>query len=178
MDRTLLRRTALTLAAAALAACGRGEAAPADQTDPATPPAATIAAAAELAPMPPASDTNRVVVYKTPTCGCCAKWVDHMKGAGFDVEVHDLADVQPVKSQHGLPGDLASCHTALIGGYVVEGHVPAADIRRLLREHPQVAGIAAPGMPMGSPGMEASHADPYDVIAFTKDGQQSIFATH
>jgi hypothetical protein len=100
-----------------------------------------------------------------------------MKEAGFAVEVHDLPDVQPIKRQHGLPGDLASCHTAIAGGYVIEGHVPADVVQRLLRERPQIAGVAVPGMPMGSPGMEGPYADKYDVVAFTKDGQRSVFTS-
>jgi hypothetical protein len=120
---------------------------------------------------------TRMVVYKTPTCGCCRAWADSMRAAGFALEVHDMPNVQPVKQEHGLPGHLASCHTAIVGGYVVEGHAPADVIRRLLRERPQVAGIAVPGMPVGSVGMEApdGRKDPYDIIAFTKDGQVSVY---
>jgi hypothetical protein len=116
-----------------------------------------------------------VTVYKSPTCGCCTKWVDHIREAGFKVEVRDTPDVQPVKTGHGLPGHLASCHTALVGGYVVEGHVPADVIRRLLRERPDVAGIGVPGMPMGSPGMEGSYKDPYQVVAFGNDCGTSVY---
>jgi hypothetical protein len=122
-----------------------------------------------------AAQAGVVTVYKSPTCGCCAKWVDHLRESGYQVEVRDTADVQPVKTAHGLPGHLASCHTALVGGYVVEGHVPADVIRRLLRERPAVAGIAVPGMPGGSPGMEGPRKDPYDVIAFTRDGSTSVY---
>ena len=116
-----------------------------------------------------------MTVYKSPTCGCCAKWVDHVREAGFRVEVRDTSNVQPVKMEHGLPGHLASCHTALVGGYVVEGHVPADVIRRLLRERPEVAGIAVPGMPIGSPGMEGPYTDRYQVVAFSKDGSTSVY---
>lgn len=116
-----------------------------------------------------------VIVYKSPTCGCCAKWVDHIREAGFRVEVRDTVNVQPVKTAHGLPAHLASCHTALVGGYVVEGHVPADVVRRLLRERPDVAGIAVPGMPAGSPGMEGFWTEPYDVIAFGRDGGTSVY---
>ena len=116
-------------------------------------------------------------VYKTPTCGCCAKWVEHMKVAGFSPEVHDMPDVSPVKAKVGLPRALQSCHTALVGGYVIEGHVPADLVQRLLKEKPKVAGIAVPGMPVGSPGMEmGDRKDPYDVIAFAKDGSTSVYA--
>lgn len=132
---------------------------------------ATVAQAANV------GQGTKMVVYKTPTCGCCRAWVDHVREAGFDVEVHDMPDVQPVKQEHGLPGHLASCHTAIVDGYVVEGHAPADVIRRMLAERPQVAGIAVPGMPMGSPGMEVpgGRKDPYDIIAFTRDGKVSVY---
>ncbi len=121
--------------------------------------------------------SETLVVYKSPTCGCCSAWVEHVQAAGFEVEVHDVPNVQPVKEQNGLPAHLGSCHTTLVGGYVVEGHVPADVIRRLLAERPQIAGIAVPGMPLGSPGMEVpgGRKDPYDVMAFTRDGRVSVF---
>ncbi|MBW3570104.1 MAG: DUF411 domain-containing protein [Gemmatimonadetes bacterium] len=156
----------------ALGACNRAakaEAAPAADAGAASASQAGQAAA-------PAQNT-RMVVYKTPSCGCCRAWVDHVQAAGFEVEVHDVPNVQPVKDEHGLPGHLASCHTAIVDGYVVEGHVPADVIRRMLRERPQVAGIAVPGMPVGSPGMEVpgGRKDPYDVIAFSRDGKVSVY---
>ena len=119
-----------------------------------------------------------VVVYKSPTCGCCTKWIDHLKQAGFAVTVRDTANVAPIKRHHGVPQALESCHTALVGGYVVEGHVPAGVIQRLLRERPAVAGIAVPGMPAGSPGMEYPDArpQPYDVMAFRAEGGWSVYA--
>lgn len=121
----------------------------------------------------------RLVVYKSPSCGCCGNWVTYMRGQGFTVEVHDQDDLTEIKNAAGVTDNLASCHTAQVGGYTVEGHVPAEDIRRLLRERPQVAGIAAPGMPVGSPGMEqGSRRDRYQVLAFTRDGRTSLFATH
>lgn len=115
-------------------------------------------------------------VFKTPTCGCCAKWVEHMRQAGFAPEVQDLPHLGAIKQSAGVPGKLQSCHTALVGDYVVEGHVPADVVRQLLEQKPPVAGIAVPGMPMGSPGMEGPRKDPYQVIAFTKDGQERVFA--
>ena len=118
------------------------------------------------------------MVYKSPTCGCCEKWVEHMKANGFRVVVHDTADVTPVKQRAGVTPQLASCHTAFIGGYAIEGHVPAEDVRRLLRDRPDVAGLAAPGMPNGSPGMEGMGRDPYDVVAFKRDGGTAVFASH
>jgi hypothetical protein len=123
----------------------------------------------------------KVTVYKTSSCGCCRLWVDHLKANGFDVQAMDVsaADVRGVSKAAGLPEDGTSCHTAKIGSYVVEGHVPASDIQRLLKEKPAIAGIAAPGMPMGSPGMDQGGAkEAYDVVAFTKDGKMSVFAKH
>ncbi len=124
-------------------------------------------------------DDPAVTVYKSPTCGCCANWVEHMQEHGYKVVVHDTEDMAPVKAQLGVPDALGSCHTATVGGYVVEGHVPPADIVRILRERPRIAGIAVPGMPAGSPGMEVGDAkDPYEVIAFTKGGASSVYAKH
>ena len=103
----------------------------------------------------PRADGPVVTVYKTPTCGCCRSWVEHLRTHGFRVETHDVEDVQPVRARHGVPAGLASCHTAVVGGYAVEGHVPADLIARLLRDKPRVAGIAVPGMPMGRRGWRA-----------------------
>jgi len=121
-----------------------------------------------------------ITIYKSPTCGCCRKWVDHVRAAGFVATVHDLEDVDPVKTREGVPKALQSCHTAITAGYVVEGHVPAADVLKLLRERPKgVRGVAVPGMPSGSPGMEmGGPADKYDVIAFGRDGSTRVFAKH
>jgi len=118
-----------------------------------------------------------VQVYKSPTCGCCNKWIEHLERNGFSVHATDVADVTTVKLENGIPGPLASCHTAFVGGYVVEGHVPAADVRRLLRERPDVAGLAVPGMPIGSPGMEGPDPERYEVLSFGPGGVQ-VFATH
>lgn len=156
------------LAATALAACG--DTAPEAR---AAAPLPAEGAAARLA----SAESPVMTIYKTPTCGCCTKWVDHVKEHGFQVEVHDMDDVAPIKAQHGLPGEFASCHTALVGGYVVEGHVPADVIARLLAERPEVAGLAVPGMPMGSPGMEGPYKDEYAIIAFTRDGGASVYET-
>jgi hypothetical protein len=123
-----------------------------------------------------------IQVYKSPTCGCCTAWVEHIKGAGFETQVFDITDeaLQARKAKLGVGPRLASCHTAIVNGYVVEGHVPAADIQRMLREKPAIAGIAAPGMPTGSPGMEVpgGRKDKYDVLAFTKTGSTRVFASH
>jgi hypothetical protein len=119
-----------------------------------------------------------LTVYKTPTCGCCGKWVEYMQANGFTAAVTNMPDVTPVKTKHGLPPRLTSCHTTLVGGYVIEGHVPVEDIRRLLKEKPAIVGLAAPGMPAGSPGMDVPNSPPYDVISFDKDGRTRVFANH
>ena len=118
-----------------------------------------------------------VTVYKSPTCGCCSKWVDHMTASGFKVTAHDTSDMQAVRTKMGIPAAMTSCHTAVVNGYLIEGHVPAADINRLLRDKPKIAGLAVPGMVTGSPGMEGSRSDPYNVMAFG-DGKTSVFARH
>lgn len=117
-----------------------------------------------------------MTVYKSPTCGCCDKWIDHMEDNGFQVKAIDVLDVIPIKQQYGLRPEHASCHTAIVEGYVVEGHVPAADVKRLLSEKPDVLGLAVPGMPIGSPGMEmGDRVDSYSVIAVDKDGGTEVF---
>lgn len=119
----------------------------------------------------------RVAVYKNPSCGCCGGWVKHMQANGFRVEAHDVADVTPIKQRNGVPESLASCHTALVDGYALEGHVPAADVWRLLRERPALKGLAVPGMVAGSPGMEQGPPQRYATIAFDERGSR-IFAQH
>lgn len=120
-----------------------------------------------------------LAVTKTATCGCCAKWVDHMKKAGFKVEVREVEDMNPTAKRLGVPDALRSCHTSQIGGYVIEGHVPAADVKRLLATKPKATGIAVPGMVMGSPGMEhGDHKQAYDVVLFDKAGKTKVFASH
>ena len=127
----------------------------------------------------PAAELPVITVYKNPTCGCCVKWVDYMRQNGFTVEVEDRTDMDAVRAQHGIPAQLSSCHTAVVGDYVIEGHVPVADIRRLLDEKPQVSGLAVPGMPVGSPGMEQGDRwDPFDVLAFTRDGGFGVYASY
>ena len=137
--------------------------------------------AAAYAQIKPVTSRPSAVVYKTATCGCCSLWVDHLKANGFQVETKDVsaAEVRAVSKAAGLKDEGTSCHTAKIGDYVVEGHVPASDIQKMLKEKPAIAGIAAPGMPMGSPGMEQGNVkEAYDVVAFTKDGKTSVFAKH
>ena len=122
----------------------------------------------------------KITVYKSPTCGCCKGWVDHMRAAGFEVATHDVNEsaMEEVKATAGIPPTLRSCHTGLVGKYGVEGHVPADVIKQLLKEAPKVAGIAVPGMPVGSPGMEmpGRRADKYDIIAFERSGKTRVFA--
>lgn len=121
-----------------------------------------------------------IEVYRDPTCGCCSKWVDHLEADSFTVQTTDMKDLTALKTSHGIPPQVQSCHTALVDGYVLEGHVPAADVRRLLDERPAIAGLAVPGMPIGSPGMEvpSKAAQQYDVMAFSADGSTRVFATH
>ena len=120
-----------------------------------------------------------MVVYKSPTCGCCSGWIDHMRAAGYELDAVDIVEYERMaqkKAELGVPNDLGSCHTARLGGYTVEGHVPASVIARLLDERPaDIVGISAPGMPIGSPGMEGPGAQPYDVIAFRKDGSRVVY---
>ena len=121
-----------------------------------------------------------VQVYKSPTCGCCANWVKHLQAHGFKTEVTEVKNISDIKKDHKIPGPAQSCHTATVDGYVIEGHVPAADVQRLLKERPRVLGLAVPGMPLGSPGMEVPNmkADPYDVVSFDEAGQIHVFASH
>jgi hypothetical protein len=119
-----------------------------------------------------------ITVYKDPSCGCCSAWADHLKAAGFAVTVHEVADVSAHKRRLGVPQRLASCHTAVVDGYTVEGHVPAADIKRLLLERPKATGLAVPGMPHGSPGMETGKREPYDVLLFDKAGKTTVYRSY
>ena len=127
---------------------------------------------------PAAAEPAEVHVYKTPTCGCCGKWVDHLRQRGFPVRTTDLPKLDEVKSMNGVPRQLSSCHTAIVGSYVIEGHVPAEDVIRLLSEKPAIAGLAVPRMPIGSPGMEGPNPQRYRVLAFDSDSKVTIFATH
>jgi hypothetical protein len=137
-----------------------------------------LAACLVLRAHPVAADPQAMQVYKSRTCGCCQKWVDHVRSRGYQVTVSDVSDVAPMKRQLGVPSGASSCHTAVIGGYFIEGHVPAEDISRLLAEHPDIAGLAVPGMPIGSPGMEGPVPVPYSVLAVQKDGKLEVFAEH
>lgn len=137
----------------------------------------TAAALAGSALPAAAQQRPRVTMYKNPACGCCGEWAKHMESKGFAVETRMVEDVMPVKRKFGVPDTLASCHTAEVEGYALEGHVPASDVWRLLRERPKVTGLAVPGMPVGSPGMEQGPPQPYATISFR--GQQTrVFAQH
>ena len=136
--------------------------------------AVATGSAARLLQAAPAA--TKVLVYKSPTCGCCTAWVDRMKAAGFEVTTRDVPDVAPIKARYGIPARLSSCHTGLVEGYAIEGHVPPADVQRLLKEKPKAVGLAVPGMPMGSPGMEGPRKEPYDVLLVQQGGATRVFA--
>ena len=158
---------------ASLAACAR-DPAPDAGTNAATDSGAAAAdAPAADAGLPP------VVVYKLATCGCCQTWSEHMQAAGFPVETRDTQDLDAIKTEAGVPFGQGSCHTAKVGDYFVEGHVPADDVKRLLAERPDALGLTVPGMPIGSPGMEQGDTrEPYDVLLVAKDGSTTVFAHH
>jgi hypothetical protein len=130
-------------------------------------------AASAAEPLPP------VHVFKSPTCGCCRAWVEHMKAAGFAVTVSEVDDTSVARRRHGLPDQFGSCHTAVVAGYVVEGHVPANDVKKLLAMKPVAIGLAVPGMPVGSPGMEVgSRKDPYHVLLVARNGRERVFSAY
>lgn len=196
-------RPLLLAAATLLAACQQApapeaqpapQAAPAAATAPPQPPASSAAepaapAGTATATPAPAADAAapeadgslpRVVVHKNESCGCCLLWVEHMQQAGFEVEVRNVANLEPVKTRVGIPAGKGSCHTAEVGGYFIEGHVPAEDVKRLLAEGPEAKGLAVPGMPLGSPGMEVpgGRVQPYTVELVRADGSTSAYARH
>lgn len=126
-----------------------------------------------------AEEFSTIMVYKSPTCGCCSEWVRYLEDNGFKTMSHNVQDLNKYQRQADLPYGMGSCHTAFVDGYAIEGHVPAADIRRMLTEKPAIRGIAVPGMPIGSPGMEyGDRKDAYNVISYTKDGSTEVFASH
>ena len=128
-----------------------------------------------MASLPLSAADPKMTVYKTSTCGCCAKWVDHLKQNGFDVTVQNVPNTAEYRQKFGVPEKLASCHTGVVNGYAIEGHVPATDIKQLLKTAPKAKGLAAPGMPAGSPGMEAPHSDAYSVLLFDAKGESTVF---
>ncbi|MCK4864602.1 MAG: DUF411 domain-containing protein [Gammaproteobacteria bacterium] len=121
---------------------------------------------------------EEILVYKSPTCGCCKKWVKHLKGEGFKVTTKDYRNMKPIKNMIGVQAQFQSCHTAKVGKYFIEGHVSASDIKRLLKEKPDIKGLSVPGMPMGSPGMEGHRKDKYDVIAIDNNNNATVYSKH
>jgi hypothetical protein len=122
-----------------------------------------------------AAELPEILVHKDPSCGCCSGWAEHLRSAGFATRVAESRDLDAIKRRLGVPADLASCHTAEVGGYIVEGHVPATAVRRLLAEKPSAVGLAVPGMPIGSPGMEGGTPETYEVVLFGAQGRR-VFA--
>jgi len=139
--------------------------------------AAALLGSVALPPLAARAAPPEVVVYKDAYCGCCGKWAEHLRQSGFAVTVHEVADMAEVKRRAGIPAAMESCHTAVVDGYLIEGHVPAADIDRLLAERPSVRGLAVPGMPASAPGMDMP-GEPYLVFAFYDDGDSAVFASH
>ena len=141
-----------------------------------------LAGAALVAPrLVRAATGTPVEVWKDPSCGCCHDWISHMEANGFTFTIHDTGN-NAVRTRLGLPQKLGSCHTALVGGYLIEGHVPASDVRALLQQKPQALGLAVPGMPVGSPGMDGAvygnRRDPYDVLLVARDGSTRVFKSY
>lgn len=135
-------------------------------------------AVAAIAAGPVLAQDRRMTAYKTPWCGCCDGWVAHMRAAGWTVEVVEREDLAPIRARYGVPDRYAGCHTAVVGPYAIEGHVPAADVERLLRERPTAVALAAPGMPAGSPGMEAAGRQPYVTLLINRAGEATVFGRH
>ena len=125
-----------------------------------------------------AQAATQVEVFKSPSCGCCGKWLEHLQQNGFQVSIREVNDVPAARKKLGMPDRLGSCHTARVGTYVVEGHVPAADIQRLLKKKPKALGLAVPAMPPGSPGMKTAKPVPYDTLLVEADGNARVFAKH
>ena len=142
----------------------------------------TLAAIASLILLaissPSQSSGPLVTVFKTSTCACCGKWVEHLRANGFAVKVQEVNDTAGYERQYRVPRTMESCHTAVVNGYTIEGHVPAADIKRLLNEKPKAVGLAVPGMPVGSPGMDAAHSDAFSVFVFDEGGRTSVYARY
>jgi len=140
---------------------------------------AAVATAANSLPSSAKAPLPEVVVFKNPDCGCCGAWVDHMKAAGFPVKVHETPDTSAVRKRHGIPDEFGSCHTGVVAGYALEGHVPAEDVKRLLAKKPVAAGLSVPGMPVGSPGMEVgSRKEPFQVLLIDKAGRSRVFSSY
>jgi hypothetical protein len=135
----------------------------------------TVLASAIVTPLIASGAAPVIEVYKDASCGCCTGWVDHLKANGFAVKVNNVANPSDYREKFGMPNELGSCHTGMVQGYAIEGHVPASEIRRLLAERPKARGLAVPSMPMGSPGMEGHRKDPYDVLLVQASGRTSIY---
>jgi hypothetical protein len=140
--------------------------------------ALTLTTGAATPPADPAPKQTRITVYKDPSCGCCKSWIEHLIKHGYGVDAKDTPAMAEVKHTLGVPDALTSCHTAVVNGYLIEGHVPAADIARLLKEKPKVAGLAVPGMVTGSPGMEGPSKQHYQVLSFDKNGKTKVFSSY
>jgi hypothetical protein len=140
--------------------------------------ALTLTTGATTPSVDPAPKPTRITVYKDPSCGCCKNWIEHLIKHGYAVDAKDTPAMAEVKRTLGVPDALTSCHTAVVNGYLIEGHVPAADIARLLKEKPKVAGLAVPGMVTGSPGMEGPTKQHYQVLSFDKNGKTKVFASY
>lgn len=166
----------LLIPAIALVACAH----PSDASVASTPSTTATAATTQAKVKPKVSALPRMVVTRSPTCGCCEQWIEHAKRAGFDVVVHETDDVLAVKQRVGVPYGKGSCHTAEVAGYFIEGHVPLADVKRLIAEKPRAKGLAVPGMPAGSPGMEMpdGRVQPYAVELVGLDGSTTVYARH
>jgi hypothetical protein len=134
--------------------------------------------AAPVSSIEAADKKPTITVYKDPSCGCCKSWIEHLIKHGYRVDAKDTPEMPGIKRSLGVPDRLSACHTAIVNGYLIEGHVPAADIARLLKEKPKVAGLAVPGMPMGSPGMEGPQKQHYQVFSFDKAGKTKVFASY
>jgi hypothetical protein len=139
---------------------------------------AAIASLILLAISSPSQSGPLVTVFKTPTCACCGKWVEHLRANGFAVKVQEVNDTAGYERQYRVPRTMESCHTAVVNGYTIEGHVPATEIKRLLNEKPKAVGLAVPGMPVGSPGMEAAHSEAFSVFVFDEGGRTSVYARY
>lgn len=137
---------------------------------------ATVGPVPQTKPAQTTASAGHVTVYRKATCGCCGKWVDHMKAAGFEVTVHVLENVDTAPGRDRVPSSLRSCHTGTVGRYAIEGHIPADVVKDLLKKRPDIDGIAVPGMPAGSPGMESPDPVKYEIVAFDKQGRTSTFA--
>lgn len=164
-------RAAAPLLALAFVAVGCSS--PRSESAQETPPAAVVPAQAQST----GPDTATLVVYKEATCPCCNAWVDYMRDNGFRVVTYNVADLPAVKQKHNIASNLQSCHTTEVGGYYVEGHVPVDLVRKLLSERPRIAGIAVPGMPVGSPGMEVGPPEPYDILSVDSAGRTAIYGS-